>query len=377
MSRELVLPREPIRKSRWADVSKFIGGCVLLFVLGNALARRYLNAHTPNFGYAVIRTKWKMALALKRPPDTLVLGDSSGLHGFDPQIATRLLGGRVENLCTIGDALVVNSAAMLDHIVRNVGAPKRLFLVHVYDVWHRTASGYVVAQAPLSLSTARQDFSMLQWNAELTNQWVTDRYLPLVAENESILDLLKVLARRGADLVIRGGGDRSMRTALAAAKSGIPEAHRLSPSGYLPIEHADVQQVREDLREHLSFVRSNTPEISPENLAALRGILNVAERNDIDLTLVFAPVAEDLARDDRFQAYYLGIRKLLEREVRGKAHIRIVPDQPLTYPATQMQNADHLVQSAARSWTSSIIHDTLLAASSGEDMGLQVTSNRR
>ena len=159
---------------------------------------------------------------------------------------------------------------------------------------------------------------MLQWNAELTNQWVTDRYLPLVAENESILDLLKVLARRGADAVIRGGGDRSMRTALAAAKSGIPEAHRLSPSGYLPIEHADVQQVREDLREHLSFVRSNTPEISSENLAALRGILNVAERNDIDLTLVFAPVAEDLARDDRFQAYYLGIRKLLEREVRGK-----------------------------------------------------------
>ena len=85
MSRRTCAAREPIRKSRWADVSKFIGGCVLLFVLGNALARRYLNAHTPNFGYAVIRTKWKMALALKRPPDTLVLGDSSGLHGFDPQ----------------------------------------------------------------------------------------------------------------------------------------------------------------------------------------------------------------------------------------------------------------------------------------------------
>src|SRR5438128_2449200 len=113
-----------------------IGGVLALVALANTAALFVLSRHPVNHGYKVIGAKWELLREQERPVDWLVLGDSSGNQGVVPAVLSERLGGSSLNLCTVGDLLAVNDAWMLETYIGTVGAPRKVLMVHAYDIWH-------------------------------------------------------------------------------------------------------------------------------------------------------------------------------------------------------------------------------------------------
>src|SRR5207253_10129783 len=143
------LPREAVPPAGWPQIL-CVWVLVCIIVAGINLTLQWsLNRFPINSGHGLVQAKWNLLKRLPAPIDVLVLGDSSGNQGVVPQLLGAALGGTTINACTLADALIVNDAWMLDLYIRRLGPPKRVILVHVYDVWERDISYDVWAQIPL------------------------------------------------------------------------------------------------------------------------------------------------------------------------------------------------------------------------------------
>src|SRR5687768_3258615 len=122
-----------------------VGGLLLFAVLANLILIPIMAKYTPNSGYKIVAKKWDL---LTKAPDVdiLVIGDSSGDQGIDPDVLKQELGLTAMNFCTVGDMLVLNDAAMAEEYLRTHKPPKMVIDIHVYDVWDRDVAGSAMAQ---------------------------------------------------------------------------------------------------------------------------------------------------------------------------------------------------------------------------------------
>lgn len=123
-------------------------GTLAVALLVNALAAAYLDWRPVNLGYRVIKTKWRLLAAQRRPVGWLVLGDSTGNQGIVPEVLSEKLGGSTLNLCTIGALGAWNDAWMLEAYARVAGAPRHVLVVHTYQAWTHPLNIEAVAQIP-------------------------------------------------------------------------------------------------------------------------------------------------------------------------------------------------------------------------------------
>lgn len=306
--------------------------CILslaLLLVYNVTARALLEWRTPNVGYVVVRDKWNLVQQMESPVDWVVLGDSSGNQGVKPSVLESSLGVKSVNLCTVGGGTLVNDAWMLDLYIRRLGSPKRVILVHVYDIWHRRPNASIFAQFPLSSNT----FSSLLPSPEFTLKekifLIFSRNIPLYFENASLAELIQFPYRSHPRW--RPGLD-----------------------GFMAVTEALPQRVLEDEKNHSEFVRKNKFQVSSQNKAALERILTLSQEKGFDVDYVHSPMYKGLFDKPEFQSYFGQVKQMLLEVERRHSRFRVLLKSPVTFEAEYLENNDHVVNEAAEVFTQTI-----------------------
>jgi hypothetical protein len=279
----------------------------------------------------IIGHKWRLLMAMNQPVDDLVLGDSSCNQGVNPVTLARALGDqRAINLCTVGDMLALNDAWMLQTYIERFGAPRRVVIVHVYDIWSRNFNWDRVGAVPVGLLQLRRLQPKVQLERWQLRSYIETRYFPLYSSN------------------------LSLKTRLRAGDPGLahaPGPRRVDSLGFLADTVAFPDSVERDLQGHLKFLKEETFRLSGDNQKSLERIAQLAQEYGFDVYLAAAPVYQRLAEAPPFQRYFARVQQSLAGMAGEGSRVHLVFDGPMSFAAGEMQNADHLILSAANRYT--------------------------
>ncbi len=325
------LPGEFIPTTNGRRVGTIILSVLALVFLLNLVVTVWLNKTVPNEGYRKIRQKWSMLEHLQKPVDTVILGDSSGAQGFDPEVVTMNLGGSAINLCTVGDMTVVDSAAMLDEYVRKYGPPKRVIVVHVFDVWNRQITGYAFAQTPLKPSSPAVAWWPRAKDPALQREMFLGRNVKLFSESKSLLEDVKELVKGHKN---RGPGPR--------------------PDGFSVALKPDRNQLNRDVKEHLDTAAQIDPSISADNVAALKHMGDLSKRYGFPVYIVNGPISDLVMSDPTFVGAYRKTIDNVAQECARDGEIFLM-QTPMQFPRGEMDNVDHLTYAGAQKYTQAAV----------------------
>lgn len=329
------LPREtPVPATR-GRLLLALAVALTVVALLNLAAGLALERFTTNRGYWIVRHKWDLLEALPAPVDWLILGDSSCNQGIMPDLIGQQLGGRAVNVCTLGNMLAVNDAWMLARHIERLGPPKHVLIVHVYDVWHRDPRALVdqplLAKVPLPWGFWRSATPPLALTgAQERKLWVA-RYLPLWAENKTLARWLRHPTAPGQHEFL------------------------LTADGFMAHARANPANVRRENRSHLESIRKRRFTLSQINHQSLVQIRALADQHGFDVYLAPAPLSEGIWRDPDFRRHFAAMTLALETIASESPRMHVLLREPITFPAHQLENADHLVGPAARVYTQQLI----------------------
>ncbi len=330
-SRPIEAPRPPgerLSRATWRGIALTGIATLLLLLTMNGVAGCYLRRAPHNLGYWLVQQKWELLSTLDRPVDWLVLGDSGGGHAVDPAVLTRRLGGRAVNLGTVADCMLLGDLWMLEQYLARFGPPAGgVIIVHSYDMWSRTLPLSLLAQVP---PEAWQGSSVQPRGARGVRSkvklWI-ERNLPLVAQHRTL--------------------SRALRGRETNASYGT-----LDPDGLLVGVRANPEILAPQCLEHVERLDTAAGfRLGGENGAALAEIVAIAERNAVPLYFAAAPQYEGLAKHAVYREYVGEIAATLTAWSADHPVVQLVLARPLGFPASQMQNVNHVVGDAARTYT--------------------------
>lgn len=323
------LPGEPEHSTSWSSVAKTISLAVLSFVAINAFLVVFLSDRPMSRTSWIVDRKWNLAES-HEAVDDLFVGDSSCNQGLQPDVWKQATGHTALNLCTIGDFAAVDDVWLLAAYIEKHGAPRRVVVQHVYDVWPRPMRNTLVSEVPRSWGFWREMKPAVKLEAAAFKDVLLLRYLPVYGRRDSVRTMLTILARK-----------RSI-----AALDALP--FELTAHGFMPWSKAAPRRVARDTAKHLEYVASKKPKLSEDNRHAIAELNVLAQRHDFELHVVVSPLHEGLARDARFERFLSEELQLVEDEAGPR--LTVHPERRM-YAASEMENSDHLVSSAARDYT--------------------------
>jgi hypothetical protein len=235
------------------------------------------------------------------------------------------LGGRALNLCTMGGAIALNDAWMLQRYLERHPPPKGVIIVHVYDVWEReirpTVLGKIPAATPLALSELKPRPALP------AGDWATyaiARWAPLYAENQSLAHMLQNPSRAFVlpPLQLEGGFE---------ARDG-----------------SNPTVVRADLRRHMAeLLKGGRFTMSATNRASLARIRELAEGRGVSVYLASAPLFSLLTQAPVFQAFHAELIAALDEAAGTSGRVRVILREPRPMPIELLQNVDHVTREGA------------------------------
>ena len=304
---------------------------VLLFVLANLALSPLVRRYPLNGTYVLIQAKWEQLLSDHTGGDFLILGDSSALHGVDPDVLDQSANLDSTNFGSVGNLLVINDAWMLGKYVKLNGAPRGVLAVHAVDVWNRPVEAVPFAKVPLPWGYWRDFATEYPFRGPAVVKMAVIRYLPLSTDNETVAR--HMLDPSGAPF--RELSSR-VRSRLRRGFWRLPDVN-------------EPAQVAGDCETQLEFIRSHAPGVSEPNRFALRRIGELTNRYGFDVYLSASPVYAGLAGNPEFRVFWAAtareIRSIVGRYRRLHFEDRIfaVSEQELT------DTVDHLTgRSSAR-----------------------------
>jgi hypothetical protein len=310
-------------------------GTVLVILLLNLLAIWVVQRYSPNRGYRLVREKWTLLLNLKEPMEWLVLGDSSGNQAVDPAVFDRRLGGRSLNLCTTGNALAVGDLWMLESYLKRFGPPRGVVIVHTYDLWGRDKNPSMVADIPLPWGYWRRHEPPLHLGPGELVALFLHRYVPLYSKHKSLSTLLlPPFGSRAGDL-------------------------HLNEAGFMATLNSDPKKVKQEHASHLAFVRGEPFELSAENRKALEQLVTLAQRHRFKLYIAHGPLYRGLYEEEAFKAYFEQVKGALSEFAAGNEWVHHVLQEPMLFPAEQMNGVDHVVHPAPATYTNGLAEEIL------------------
>lgn len=330
------LPQELIKSARKREIWVNIFGAIFVLLLCNGLANIFLNYLNSNRGYFLVSLKWNLLMQQRQPTDWLVVGDSSCNQGVVPEVLMEEMEGEALNLCTVGSMLTIDDVWMLEQHINQVGPPRNLLIVHVYDIWHRDIEDETLAhlaQIPLSHEAIREFNLPLSLDQDDQIKLFLHRSVPLYAANQSL--------------------EEWIREPLESFRES--REFLVSDRGFMPRTEINRDLFRQDIQSHLEFVGAHHFQQSNINQQALEHIRTLAEQYQIEVYLASAPLYQGLYQKQDFQHYFRQMQRSLSEFAETSDRIHVILKQPVTFEADQMQNADHLMAPAAETYTQQLV----------------------
>jgi len=296
----------------------------------NVAACLLVNRFTPNQGYRDIRKKWDYLISLEEEVDMMIVGDSSCNHGIQPALINRALEINSINLCTIGNALLLEDAWMVDYYLKRGFTLDALMISHVHDIWYREKNLAVIAQIPLaglywqSLSPSLESG---EWD---TLEILKHKYLPLHTQKSSLSHVL-------------------MYPWIA--------------SGYVPFQNfgfdssakPNTERVENEATALLKWVTAQPFRVSEINDRAFRHMLELAEENDFDVYYVPSPMFDLLRENPAMQRYLSALNDYLEEISSRYKRLGVLFNEPVEFPIEELESPDHVIPDAAAAFTAAVI----------------------
>jgi hypothetical protein len=334
------LPEERVAKAGAGEIAWLVLAPLALALGLNLAVAEVLAAHPTNRAHALMRLKWDMVANPPPDVDTLVVGDSSCNQGVRPDVLSAALGGRAINLCTTGDSIAVGPAWMIGAYVERFGAPRRVILMHAYDVWKR-------------------DDERLRRQA-----WVFGRHHDLFLGRAPELDWSareRALVYVGERLPLysQPSASRTVLWNLDAARAYKP--FKIDPDGFMPSSKARAGRVERDARKHIRRNKRRKPVISRYNRAAVSELARLSAEHGFALFVVHGPVFAGVWASEGVRRYHNGLSDKLEDLIAPAPRARLLFRTPRTYPAKRMENVDHVVGSAAADFTVALAEEVARA----------------
>ncbi len=306
---------------------------VVAFGLSNAALRRELDRRTHNRALWLIQQKWELLERVAGDVDTVVLGDSAGNQGVRPDVLSERLGGAAVNYCTIGDMLAVNDAWMLERHLERHAPPKRVIVVHAYDVWHRSAKVLrhkLLWRVPEPWGFWEEREPKVALESRAAAELFVRRYLPVYYEHKTIAEW------------------------VTSPSTLAPAGFSLDGAGYMRLDEAKPDRVKRDAASHVAFLRKRQFSLSKANRNALARLEALGEKHGFEIFLANAPIYEGLRREPQFVRYFAALDRELGQIADASPRLSYVLREPVTFPASAMENADHLTHAAAAEYTAEL-----------------------
>lgn len=313
-----------------------LAGILILTLFVNFSAKYYLDRSTRNLGYFLIKKKWELLKNLENPVDLIILGDSSCNQGVNTDLITEKTGLSALNLCTMGKLLALNDSWMLDYYIRKHGAPDKILIIHVYDIWQRKINKNVIAKIPLSWGFWEELTPTLNFGLSDKYKMLVAKYIPLYSEN--------VTAKK----MMLQTGDKFFSKEVSFTKSGYMWTGKAFP------ENVDL-----DMKHHIEFTGANEFFVSSPNKIAMQEIIDRVEQNDIKLYISTGPLYTKIFSNLTFREYYDKVQNYLEELAAGSDNVHLILNDTELFERDEMQNIDHLIFSSANKFTLRIIDEML------------------
>ena len=324
-----ILPAEHVRPVSRSTLTITILAVLLSSVVLNETVKSLLH-HYPglnNTTYEAFWEQWRRLTILSEPVDTVILGDSSGRHGVDPEILDDVLGGYSLNFCTMGNAAIINPAWQLETYLARYGAPRRVILVAVHDVWKRELLLPLIPRIPLPWGFWEHLRASWPLGRDELRDVFLARYVPIYSQDKTVTELL-VHPRR-----VRDG--------------------RLwfSPRGFSPLLRADPENAVSDGASHLRWTVPGGWHISEQSRIGLMAMIAMADEFDFDLYVANSPQLAGMLDDPAFGRYYAKEQQVLGDLVASSPRAHLILSPPAEYPPELMQNSDHIAIGAVADFT--------------------------
>jgi len=299
---------------------------LLMLALANTFFGFLLNYFNPDRGYWLTKAKWRMATtAYSQPYDILILGDSSGNQGVAPSVFKNELEANTLNLCTIGYLGCQHTPWILTDYLQANPPPKLVLVIHAYDVWERKPKLPIVAQVPpwVDVHVAKET------NISSLGGWIlyfTHRYFPLYYQNDSIAEY------------------------FLAPKQLFPFPYKITNKGFMPYSKADTNAVYQDILRHEKKATINDKKNMQSAKATLIRLNNIASNNHFNVVVANAPMCDALWNTTIIQERITEVFTQLREYCESLDYVTYLNNTNM-FPATAMENADHLTHHAAKSFT--------------------------
>ena len=302
---------------------------IAVWIGANAGAIYYLDRYPANRAFWIIKEKWHRLAALEKPVDWMLLGDSSCNQGVVPSVWNKALHTRSINLCTIGNALLVDDVWMLSEHIERLGPPKNVMIIHVYDMWPRDFEVQLLGQMPLLFGFWDRMIPHVPISKHAAKDFFVGRYLPLYSQSESL--------------------KKVVRSALKDPTSVVHSDFHMDADGYMPWPRANPKMVVRDFREH-QWIARRPFRISKPNREALDRLAELANTYKFNVYLSNSPMYEGGPRYPRLQQRLNKLFDTLDQWADKSPRVHVMRTIE-TYPAKAMLNFDHAIHPTAVDFT--------------------------
>ena len=306
---------------------------VLLVLLSgvalNFAVKHLFRAHPAldNRTYASFYEQWNRLLTLEEPVETLILGDSSCRHGVDPEVLDAALQTRSLNLCTIGNAAVINSAWQLATYIDRHGPPKRVILVQVHDVWKRGIQIPLVGRVPLPWGFWERLPPGLSLSGDELKDVFAAAYVPVYSQDMTLRELLMHPRDAGKKRVV------------------------FTTQGYSPIERPHPGAVARDEAKHRENTFVEGWRLSDQNRRALHSMMSMADTHGFELYVASSPLANTMVKGADVAPYFEKQRSTLIEVAAQSERTHVILNPAVTYRWEDMRTTDHVTARLASDFT--------------------------
>ncbi len=306
----------------------------IIVILLNILTQIYLDFKLESSTDRMIAYKWELIESQTERVNILILGDSSANQGIDPGIVSDILSGRVLNVATIGNWILLDDVWLLETLIDTVGPPDSVILVHVYDVYHRDFTMSLLSQGPIA-PLKWDSFGVKPFTFWEILAYGIRRNLPLYYRAESIRRIIQKSITNPSYIYME------------------PSLNEIDQAGFQRrYEAAD--NIAGDVQTHLDFVENYSFEISELNEISANRLSELAEIYDIEIYIANTPIYRGLYDVPDFKEYYDDVSDYLEKWGDGNHRIHYLNNVSL-FDAEYLQNADHLTVEGAEIYTMELI----------------------